>query len=212
MYDYKDLKIYLCDFSTSMCNAWKKSLKEADGYHENIEVFEGSFQDFMTTHPDIDGIVSPANSYGLMDGGYDKSIIEWFGTETMQAVQTAIIKEWFGEQPVGSCLVVPVPTNVAYGQFILHTPTMRVPSIIEDPEVVYHCTRSCVMAALKAEFNLIVVPAFGGCCGKVPHNMLADYMERAFYSFEDTPKELNWHRAYKRSSLGEYNPKEVTYD
>lgn len=212
MYDYKDLKIYLCDFSTSMCNAWKKSLKEADGYHENIEVFEGSFQDFMTTHPDIDGIVSPANSYGLMDGGYDKSIIEWFGTETMQAVQTAIIKEWFGEQPVGSCLVVPVPTNVAYGQFILHTPTMRVPSIIEDPEVVYHCTRSCVMAALKAEFNSIVVPAFGGCCGKVPHNMLADYMERAFYSFEDTPKELNWHWAYKRSSLGEYNPKEVTYD
>lgn len=212
MYDYKDLKIYLCDFSTSMCNAWRKSLKEADGYHDNIEVFEGSFHDFMTTHPDIDGIVSPANSYGLMDGGYDKSIIEWFGTETMQAVQTAIIKEWFGEQPVGSCLVVPVPTNVAYGQFILHTPTMRVPSIIEDPEVVYHCTRSCVMAALKAEFNSIVVPAFGSCCGKVPHNMLADYMERAFYSFEDTPKDLNWHWAYKRSPLGEYNPKEVTYD
>ena len=212
MYDYKDLKIYLCDFSTSMCNAWRKSLKEADGYHENIEVFEGSFHDFMTTHPDIDGIVSPANSYRLMDGGYDKSIIEWFGTETMQAVQTAIIKEWFGEQPVGSCLVVPVPTNVTYGQFILHTPTMRVPSIIEDLEVVYHCTRSCIIAALKAELNSIVVPASGGCCGKVNHNMIADYMERAFYSFEDILKDLTWHYAYKTSPLGEYNLNEVTYD
>lgn len=212
MYDYKYLKIYLCDVSTSMCRAWRESLKAADGYHENIEVFEGSFHDFMTTHPDVDGIVSPANSYGLMDGGYDAAITGWFGTETMQAVQSAIMKEWLGEQPVGSCLVVPVPAKIAAGQFILHTPTMRIPSIIEDPEVVYHCTRSCIMAALKAELNSIVVPAFGGCCGKVPHNMLADYMERAFYSFEDTPKELNWHYAYKSSPLGEYNPKEVKYD
>ena len=94
MYDYKDLKIYLCDVSTSMCKAWRKSFGEAEGFHENIEVFEGNFHDFMTTHPDIDGIVSPANSYGLMDGGYDKAITEWFGTETMQAVQQAIIKEW----------------------------------------------------------------------------------------------------------------------
>ena len=51
-----------------MCEAWRKSLKEAEGFHENIEVFEGSFHDFMKSHPDIDGIVSPANSYGLMDG------------------------------------------------------------------------------------------------------------------------------------------------
>ena len=212
MYDYKDLKIYLCDVSTSMCNAWRKSFKEAEGFHENIEIFEGSFHDFMQSHPDIDGIVSPANSYGLMDGGYDKAITEWFGTECMEAVQKAIIKEWLGEQPVGSCLIVQVPPHISVGQFILHTPTMRVPSIIEDPEVVYHCTRSCIMAALKAELNTIVVPAFGGCCGKVNHSMIADYMERAFYSFEDTPKELTWHYAYKSSPLGEYNPKEVTYD
>ena len=212
MIKYEDVKIYLCDYNPAMCEAWKAALNETIYFHENIEVFQGSFHDFMKTHSEVEGIVSPANSYGLMDGGYDAAIAEWFGAETVEAVQAAVIKECFGEQPVGSCLIVPVPTSVACGQFILHTPTMRVPSIIEDPEVVYHCTRSCIMEALKAELNTIVIPAFGGCCGKVNPKMIADYMERAFYSFSNVPNELNWRWAYKMSSLGEYNPKEVKYD
>lgn len=207
MYSYEQLKIYLCDIDRDMVNAWKMALEDSSGVHENIELFEGSFHNFMCNHPEVDGIVSPANSYGLMDGGYDGAITAWFGEDVMAAVQSAIIEEYFGEQPVGSCLVVQVPPRISFGQFILHTPTMRVPSIIEDPEIVYHCTRACIIAALKNEFDTIVIPAFGACTGRVEHEVVARYMERAFCSFEDVPKQLDWAYARVDSPLGQRDPK-----
>lgn len=207
MLDYPDLKIYLLDMREDMCEAWKSSLAEASNYHQNVEVIHSTFSDFMRDKGEaIDAVVSPANSYGLMDGGYDAALTAWYGTELQEAVQTEIINRYFGEQPVGTCMSVLIPT--AYGQYLMHTPTMRVPNIIEEPEVVYHCTRACIMEALRLEVSNIVIPAFGGCCGKVSNQLIADYMERALYSFENTPKKLSWHWAYKASSLGEMNPKD----
>ena len=206
MYDYWRLKIHLIDIRESMCKHWESAFNEAKavGYHENVFIHNCDFATFMSAHPEVDGIVSPANSYGLMDGGYDKAISDWFGEKAVDAVQEAIMKNYFGEQPVGSSLAVCIAGS---GQYILHTPTMRVPSIIEDPELVYHCTRSCIIEALKTELDSIVIPAFGGCCGKVQDAVIADYMERALYSFENLPGELNWAWAYKYSSLGEFDPK-----
>ena len=207
MRKYEDLKIYLLDNREDMCNAWKAALNEAEDYHQNVEVIHSDFRDFMKKESQrIDSVVSPANSYGLMDGGYDAALTMWYGTELQDAVQKEIIDRYFGEQPVGTCMSVFIPT--AYGQYLLHTPTMRVPSIIKEPEIVYHCTRACIMEALRLEVNNIVIPAFGGCCGKVPDKLIADYMERALYSFENIPNNLSWHWAYKISSLGEMNPKE----
>ena len=210
MRTYEDLKIYLLDNREDMCNAWKAALDDAEDYHQNVEVIYSDFIDFMKKESQrIDSVVSPANSYGLMDGGYDAALTMWYGTELQDTVQKEIINRYFGEQPVGTCMSVLIPT--AYGQYLLHTPTMRVPSIIEEPEIVYHCTRACIMEALRLEVNNIVIPAFGGCCGKVPDKLIADYMERALYSFENVPSNLSWHWAYKTSSLGEMNPKERSY-
>lgn len=36
----------------------------------------------MKTHEGrIDAVVSPANAYGLMDGGYDKALTDYFGND-----------------------------------------------------------------------------------------------------------------------------------
>lgn len=56
--------------------------------------------------PEFDCMVSPANSFGLMDGGIDFYISEFFGWDLLPKVQQAILDEWAGEQPVGTCMIV----------------------------------------------------------------------------------------------------------
>ena len=63
----KDLKIYLLDINKEMTDTWKRFFKDIP----NIEICNSDFETFMNSHEDIEGIVSPANSFGLMDGGYD---------------------------------------------------------------------------------------------------------------------------------------------
>ena len=41
---------------------------------------------------DVECVVSPANSYGFMDGGYDLAITNYFGEALMEKVQRLIIK------------------------------------------------------------------------------------------------------------------------
>jgi O-acetyl-ADP-ribose deacetylase (regulator of RNase III) len=87
----------------------------------NIETVVGRFE----TLPEFDCMVSPANSFGLMDGGVDAAITRFFGAELMYRVQKHIIEEFLGEQPVGTSIIV--ETGHTKHPFLAHTPTMRVP-------------------------------------------------------------------------------------
>ena len=75
----------LCDISAKMCFAWDERFDiETNPVYKNLSIFRAPFSrcvDFlMNEYPDKKiAIVSPANSYGLMDGGYDKAIIDYFG-------------------------------------------------------------------------------------------------------------------------------------
>ena len=107
---------------------------------------------------DVECIVSPANSYGLMDGGYDLAITEWFGEELMRKAQDYILKNYRGEQPLASSFIINTGVN---GIKLIHTPSMRIPSVIMDPTIVYHCTRSALLTAMDNDVKSIVLPAFG---------------------------------------------------
>lgn len=47
---------------------------------EDVACVCESLENFLNTHT-IDCVVSPANSFGLMDGGYDLAITEYFGEQ-----------------------------------------------------------------------------------------------------------------------------------
>lgn len=57
------MKIYLLDRNKEMTGAWKKYFSE-----DEVEIVTADFKNFMDSHLDIDAVVSPANSFGLMDG------------------------------------------------------------------------------------------------------------------------------------------------
>lgn len=177
------MKIYLLDRNQSMVSWWKTFFKDC----KDVEVVCDDFARFMDSH-EIECVVSPANSYGLMDGGYDLAITDYFGDDLQNKVQKYLIDNLFGEQPVGTSIIVDINEK----QKLIHTPSMRVPSHIKDPIVVYNCTRTCLMMAIKNNIQSIVIPAFGGACGNVAYSIIAEMMFNAYQQIKNPPKEISW--------------------
>jgi hypothetical protein len=73
-----------------------------------------------------DAIVSPANSFGWMDGGIDLAYLNRFGQWLQPALQGAIAEHFGGELPIGQALIV--ETHDGSIPFMISAPTMRVPA------------------------------------------------------------------------------------
>lgn len=188
---FKQTKIILCDSQSSICNAWK----ERFGKYSNIFIYHDYFENVINyletnnkNNDDI-AIVAPANSYGLMDGGYDKAIINYFGNALKIKVQQEILERFCGEQPVGTSFAVNIPNHESC--VLIHTPTMRRPTAIRDSSIVYHCTRSSLLCAINQMCDTIILPAFGGLTGGVPAGDVAFYMERAVAQLMNPPLDIS---------------------
>ena len=80
------MKVYLLDNNPAITKIWKLYFREI----EEIEVVCDDFCHFMGNHK-VDCVVSPANSFGLMDGGYDEAISDWFGWDMMKKVEIVLV-------------------------------------------------------------------------------------------------------------------------
>jgi O-acetyl-ADP-ribose deacetylase (regulator of RNase III) len=108
-------------------------------------------------------IVSPANSYALMDGGFDDAITRAFSPDDnyyalTYYLQAEIYKQYRGYAPPGTATLIPIPAEYAeqsrttdrWGcRWLALCPTMRVPYDANwDREVVYECIWT-LMCALE---------------------------------------------------------------
>lgn len=166
-----NVKIYLLDQNPEMARALRLAFAG-----EEAEVVCADFEAFMSARR-VECVVSPANSFGLMDGGYDAAITRWFGDQLQERVRAYIWEHFRGEQPVGSAFIIDAGMD---GQKLIHVPTMRVPSRIRDPEVVYQAMRVTLMTALENRVSSIVIPVFGGAAGGVRPALAADMMLRGY--------------------------------
>ena len=85
-----------------------------------VEVHFGSIFDV-----DCDAVVSPANSFGFMDGGVDAQYMEKFGDLIQDRVRWSILTEHHGELLIGAATIV--ETDNIETPFLIAAPTMRVP-------------------------------------------------------------------------------------
>jgi O-acetyl-ADP-ribose deacetylase (regulator of RNase III) len=145
-----------------------------------------------------DAIVSPANSFGFMDGGIDLAYTKFFGPSLQEKVHDVIKTLPFQEAFVGQAFVV--PTDHAQIKYLIVAPTMRVPMCIHDPADVFLATRAAVRCALLSGFASIVIPGVGTGCGQVRHSVAVKAMEsgilRALEGNLDFPK--SWQGAMDR--------------
>ena len=178
------MKVYLLDRNKRISDIWKIYFRD----EQDVEVVCCGFEKFMENY-NVECIVSPANSYGIMDGGYDLAITEYFGEELMKKVQKYIIRNYYGEQPVGTSFII--ETGVKNIKLI-HTPTMRIPAKIKEPMVVYQAMRTTLMTALENNIKSIVIPAFGGWCGDMNPQELCELMYEGYRQIMNPPEKLSW--------------------
>jgi O-acetyl-ADP-ribose deacetylase (regulator of RNase III) len=196
------MKIILADLQVSVINEWKKQFSG----DENITIYQGSIFDI-----EADALVSPANSFGFMDGGLDMLISKFFGWHVQDRLQAVIKNKHHGEIIVGAAEIV--PTDHSKLPFVISAPTMRVPMILGRESVnVYLATRAVLLLVKYGKFEddslvrdkvkSVVFPGMGTGVGRVPPEICARQMKQAIQDVNihnEFPQ--SWSDAQKRHQL-----------
>jgi O-acetyl-ADP-ribose deacetylase (regulator of RNase III) len=196
----EDFNLILVNPHTPLCDAWRAAF----GKHPEVEIRQCRFEDLES----FDCMVSAANSFGLMDGGVDLAITQYFGKPLMRRVQKRILAEFRGEQPVGTSIIV--ETGNQAHPFVAHTPTMRVPMPVAGTDNVYKAMRAMLIAVWnhnqhsKPRIRTVACPGLGTEAGRVMPHEAARQMAIAYRHFRKPPTALNWRVADRfQKAIGE---------
>ncbi|WHI49671.1 macro domain-containing protein [Microbulbifer sp. MLAF003] len=193
-------KIYLIDRSKDLVEAWRQVF-------EGIDIFEVVEGDYFSIS--ADAMVSPANSFGIMDGGLDLPIRNTLGFEVEERLQERIKSDFHGELPVGAAIIV--PTSNDSWPYLIAAPTMRVPEDISTTLNAYHAFRAILNSVQMfnqspngCQINSIVCSGLGTGIGNLSVRRCAGHM-RAAYSYLSKPSRIpsynEIHESHKKLQL-----------
>jgi O-acetyl-ADP-ribose deacetylase (regulator of RNase III) len=194
MIDPKKIELILVDVVEELCEFWRKEFSE----YSEVTIHNGYFQEVK----EYDCIVSPANSFGLMDGGIDLAIRNYFGMKLQYRVNKVIQKDYYGEQLVGTSIIV--ETENEHHPFLAHTPTMRVPKDISKTDNVYNAMFAMLRAVANHNknthyrINKVLCPGLGTLTGQVPYSEAARQMAVAYHNFKNPTSNLVWSNLIER--------------
>ncbi|KAK9457970.1 hypothetical protein V1511DRAFT_508066 [Dipodascopsis uninucleata] len=206
-------KLIFLDFDAVLVRAWSRLLVDAIP----ASIMDGSFRPEVLCEPladlqstvHFDCVVSPANSFGSLDGGFDLVILQMFanGTslkDTQAYVRNVHRRRWRGYQPIGSSYLIDMQPFMDAGagsnkfrcRYIAHTPTMQVPAAIERPEVIYDCMWSLLneihnhndRCKERTDFSMspirsVLLTGLGTGTGHVNETLCAKLMISAYADF-----------------------------
>ncbi len=187
------MKIQLVDRNKEMCEQWSYYFHDCS----DVLIHCGEFFSLKT-----DCVVSPANSFGYMDGGLDLAISKKLGWQVQDKLQKQIQEKYFGELLIGQAELI--ETDNEEVPFCISAPTMRVPLILTNTVNVYLAAKA-IFYLLKKEkkINVITISGLGTGVGKVPFDICAKQMRQAYndvwlnnYEFPNS-----WHQAQKQHQL-----------
>ena len=153
--------------------AWRRHFNVVD----NVEVLEGDI-----CQVECDGLVSPANSFGFMDGGLDYSISERLGWDLQKQLQAEIAKRPVKELLVGEALIL--PTGDPNIPWLISAPTMRVPMRLRQTVNAYIAMKAILSVVTshtdQPKINTVAIPGLGTGCGALPPDIAALQMWTAY--------------------------------
>jgi O-acetyl-ADP-ribose deacetylase (regulator of RNase III) len=176
------MQIILTALDEPLAVAWRRFCGELDF----VEIYHGSILDVR-----CDAVVSPANSFGFMDGGVDAAYLRYFGREIQDRVRSRIVEKYHGELPVGTADVV--ETGDQRIPFLIVAPTMRVPMVLQDSVNAYLAARAVLLLVKHGTFSAgseaerpiagrierIAFPGLGTGVGKLGPNTCARQVRAA---------------------------------
>ena len=137
------MRVVLTAVEERLASAWD----EFCGDVEAVSVYRGSILDVA-----CEAIVSPANSFGFMDGGIDALYMNVFGREIQPRVQRAIWDVHHGELLVGAAEIVETgDTRIPY---LIAAPTMRVPMVLGESVNAYLAARAVLLLVKTGVFRV----------------------------------------------------------
>ena len=169
----RTLQLHLIDSNSDVASA----LRSAFAGFPEVEVHHG---ELLASAEQC--VVSPANSFGFMDGGFDRALYSFFGPAIQTRLQDAINRRPEGFLPVGASLVV----RTGHGKvpFLLVAPTVMLPESAE-PSNAYRAMRAVlrIARAEAASFTHIYCPGLATGIGGVAPLEAAEQMARAYADF-----------------------------
>lgn len=183
------MRIILTSMYPQLTKAWRTHCGEFD----EVTIHEGSILGVA-----CDAVVSPANSFGFMDGGLDLTYSRHFGWHVQQRLQDLIQTHHHGELLVGQADIVATNAPIPY---VIAAPTMRVPMILRDTVNPYLAARAVLLLARHGTFRAgplvgqaisdhvqtIAFPGLGTGVGKVPEELCAHQVRAAIESVLHAP-------------------------
>lgn len=165
------LSVILSAPDVQLAEAWRTAFASVS----DVTITERSILDV-----DCDALVSPANSFGFMDGGIDAHYSEHFGWDLQLKLRQKILDDHSGELLVGAAQLV--ETGDVRHPYLIAAPTMRVPMrLAKDTINPFLATRAALLLA-KADrrFQTIAFPGMGTGVGAVPVDLCAKQMRVAY--------------------------------
>jgi O-acetyl-ADP-ribose deacetylase (regulator of RNase III) len=130
----------------------------------------------------VDAIVSPANSFGFMDGGLDNALSERFGWAVQSSLQQAIAARPLRELLVGEAVIV--PTGDREVPWLISAPTMRVPMQLRQSVNAYLAMKAVLTSAMRHSgvppIRSVAIPGLGTGCGALAPKTAATQMWTAY--------------------------------
>lgn len=199
-------KLVLVSIDPGLTKAWKVFC----GDLPNVEIMQGNILDV-----ECDAVVSPANSFGFMDGGIDALYLDHFGRDIQTSVRRQIHEHHGGELLVGDADIVGTGDQAI--PYLIAAPTMRVPMKLRDSVNPYLAARAVFRLVTSGKFasgekhgravdevvKTVAMPGLGTGVGGIGANTCAQQVAVAFSDVVlgtyEMPK--TWAQASERHQL-----------
>ncbi|WP_372367556.1 macro domain-containing protein [Candidatus Uabimicrobium sp. HlEnr_7] len=163
------------------------------------ENFFSEFKDVKISYGNIladtaDAIVSPANSFGYMDGGLDLQYSQHFGWDLEKKLRLVLEDQYDGELAVGQAVVINTDRDDI--PYLISAPTMRVPMDVSQTVNAYLAFRAILIAIRHFNNNHtqkitnVLCPGLGTGEGRMPAERAARQMYAAYNNIVLGEKEI----------------------
>ena len=188
------MKITLIDTNDSVIEAFK-----ALALPEGIDI--ASAKGDITKTTKCDAVVSPANSFGWMDGGVDAAYMKRFpGIEAK--VMAAIAERPIKELLVGEAIAV--ETGDAKIKTLIVAPTMRLIGQLPIADNIMLAARAAVLCAIEAGVKHLGIPGLGAGTGQVDPNTVVLGIVAGVAAAQGTPLSFGYGHPFYQRAEGVY--------
>lgn len=183
-----DIEVHLRDLGKPLVDAWARAFAGVASVRVSCgDIFSERRGQVRAGDPidvEADAIISPANSFGFMDGGIDAVYTYQFGSALQDRVRAAIANAYDGELPVGMAVIV--PTEHAAIPWCICAPTMRVPQHVPDSTNAYLAFRAALRTVIDhnarglPRIARVLCPGLASAIGRMPVERCARQMRVAW--------------------------------